>query len=81
MTAKMSHSKMDDLWYSNLNLQEYMKTNKFSADEVRIIFAYRTKMAKFKENFRNGSENIPCPLCHIHFDKQSVPFQCLFSAQ
>ena len=76
MTAKMSHSKMDDLWYSNLNLQEYMKTNKFSADEVRTIFAYRTRMAKFKENFRNGSENIPCPLCQIHFDKQSMAFQC-----
>ena len=43
---------------------------------MRTIITYRTRMAKFKENFRNGSENIPCPLCQIHFDKQSMAFQC-----
>ena len=33
-------------------------------------------MANFEENFRNGSEHMLCPLCHIHYDTQSMAFQC-----
>ena len=33
-------------------------------------------MAKFQENFRGSSGHIPCPLCHMHMDTQSMSFQC-----
>ena len=53
MTKKVTHSKMDDLWYPKLNLQEYLQTNKFTAEEVKTIFKHRTRMSNFKENFKN----------------------------
>ena len=76
MTKKVTHSKMDDLWYPKLNLQEYLQTDKFTAEEGKTIFKHRTRMSNFKENFKNGEENIPCPLCNLHFDKQEMAFQC-----
>ena len=33
-------------------------------------------MSNFRENFKNGEEHIPCPLCNLHFDKQEMTFQC-----
>ena len=76
MTKKVTHSKMDDLWYPKLNLQEYLRSNKFTVEEGTTIFKHRTRMSNFKENFKNGLESIPCPLCNLHFDKQEMAFQC-----
>ena len=76
MEAKMDHSKMDNLWYSQLRIQEYLQSNKFSTQEVKTIFKFRTRMASFGENFRNGQEQVPCPLCNVHLDSQPMAFQC-----
>ena len=74
MREKIGHTKMDDLWYPDLKLQPYFKSNKFTVDQIRIIFSFRTIMANFGENFRNGRGQ--CPLCQNHFDSQSMAFQC-----
>ena len=78
MSVKIDHSKMDNLWYSDLKMQDYLKSNKFTTEESRTIFSFRTRMANFGENFKNGSGNVnvPCPLCHIHLDTQAMAFQC-----
>ena len=76
MVAKMDHSKMDSLWYPNLDMQDYLKSNKYTTKEVRTLFSFRTRMANFGENFKNGSLQVPCPLCHIHLDSQALAFQC-----
>ena len=72
----MEHSKMDSLWSPNLNMQDYLKSNKYTTKEVRTLFSFRTRMAKFGENFKNGSLQVPCPLCHIQLDSQALAFQC-----
>ena len=76
MRAKIGHTKMDDLWYSDLELQPYFKSNKFSVEQVRTIFRFRTRTAKFGENFQNGGGHVQCPLCHNHFDSQALSFKC-----
>jgi hypothetical protein len=76
MRAKIGHTKMDDLWYPDLKLQPYFKSNKFTVDQIRTIFSFRTRMANFGENFQNGRGHVQCPLCQTHFDSQSMAFQC-----
>ena len=76
MEAKMSHSKMDDLFYTQLKMQEYFKSNKFTVTQARTIYSFRTRMANFQENFQGVKGHTPCPLCLIHFDSQAMAFQC-----
>ena len=76
MRARIGHSKMENLWYSELKIQKYLSTNKFTPEDARTLFSFRTRMANFGENFRNGSEHVLCPLCHMHYDTQSMAFQC-----
>ena len=76
MGAKIDHSKLDNLWYSDLSIQKYLTASKFTAEETRTLFLFRTRMAQFGENFRNGKEHIICPLCQLHYDSQNLAFQC-----
>ena len=76
MERKSIHSKMNNLWYTELKTQDYIISNKFTPNQVQTIFSFRTRMAKFQENFRGSSGHIPCPLCHMHMDTQSMSFQC-----
>ena len=41
-----------------------------------MLFLFRTRKAKFEENFKNGKEHIICPLCQLHYDSQNLAFQC-----
>ena len=77
MVAKIGHSKMDNLWYSQLKMQDYLQTSKFHKQEVNLIFSFNTRMAIFGENFRNGRTQVPCPLCQVHLDSQAMAFQCI----
>ena len=77
MVAKIGHSKMDNLWYSQLKMQDYLQTSKFHKQEVNLIFSFRTRTANFGENFRNGRTQVPCPLCQVHLDSQAMAFQCI----
>ena len=76
MVEKEKHSKMANLWYSDLQMENYLKSNKFTVKQSQTIFSFRTRMANFQENFRNDKGHLPCPLCLIHLDSQSMAFQC-----
>ena len=76
MEVKLKHSKMDNLWYSDLKMQPYLESNKFTTQEVKTIFKFRTRMANFGQNFKNGQQVVPCPLCNVHLDSQAMAFQC-----
>ena len=76
MGDKIDHSKLDNLWYSDLSIQKYLTESKFTAEEARTLFLFRTRMAQFGENFRNGQEHTICPLCQLHYDSQNLAFQC-----
>ena len=77
LEKKASHSKLDDLWYSDLQLQEYLKLSDLSAFEAKKVFSYRTRSAQYSANYPDGAGGLkPCPLCFLHLDCQPLAFQC-----
>ena len=76
MEKKIGHSKMDDVFYTSLKIQNYLKSNKFTPTQAKLIYSFRTRMADFQENFQGSQGHTPCPLCLVHFDSQVLAFQC-----
>ena len=77
---KALHSKLANLHYSSLKLQDYLCVNNFSVTEARLIFSFRTRMAPFKKNYKSLKDTL-CPLCSQHLDDQNLVFQCPIIAQ
>ena len=74
MSLKQSHTKLDNLCYTKLEMQEYLKLEKIDKVGAQTLFRYRTRMAAFGENFRGKSGPVPCPLCGNHLDNQLMGF-------
>ena len=70
------HSKMENLYYTEVKMQEYMKTPGISVEQAQNLFRWRVRMSPFGENFRGGQEKVICPLCHNHMDSQSLALNC-----
>ena len=70
MEEKESHSKLNNLDYSELKLQKFLKLEDMNADESKIVLKWRLKMAKFGANF--GDDSKLCPLC---IDNQEESFK------
>ena len=76
MLNGMKGSKMSNLIHNKLEVQEYLKSHKVSVSAAKILFKWRTRAAKFKDNYK-GSYLFPtCPYCLIHMDTQAHSFQC-----
>ena len=73
---KESHSKMMNLSYSSLEMQEYLKDKNITVFQAKILFKVRTRMEHFGENFKGGAPTRPCPVCKASTDTQSHSFQC-----
>ena len=50
LEKQASHSKLDNICYTELNLKDYLEN--MSANEAQTVFSFRTRMADFKENYR-----------------------------
>ena len=75
MFRKESHSKMRNLNYLSLEIQEYFTRGHLSKWDAHRIFLYRTRMIFFWGNFRTGSSRL-CPLCLEHPDTQELFTEC-----
>ena len=73
---KVKHSKINNLEYKELKLQEYFQLPGIRIEQVREIFKFRTRMLPFGENFRGAKEIVICPLCRSHADSQALCLQC-----
>ena len=62
---KFKHTKLENLVHTELCTQEYLLNAQFSNEQKRNLFLFRTRMANFSENFRNGSEAQYCRMCHL----------------
>ena len=71
MECKANHSKMNNVEYKNLKIQPYFNEDSINTNDARQIFRYRTRMLKFKENFKGNEEDNSCPLCKNHPDDQN----------
>ena len=76
ITKKKGHTKMNNLSYSALEMQDYLKNNEISTAQAKILFRVRTRMEKFGENFKGGKQTKPCPVCEESMDTQSHSFHC-----
>jgi hypothetical protein len=74
MKVSKSRSKMKNLNYDKLHLQDYLIN--LDVKLAKNVFRYRTRMIQFDGNF-NGQEPVNvCPLCGLHSDHQHLSFQC-----
>ena len=76
MNIKDRHSKMEKIGYAELKLQNYLRDDKISVKEAINLYRFRTRVAKFKENFQNSHTGIACPLCQVLPDTQAHCVQC-----
>ena len=78
MKIKENHSKMSNIIYDDkLKGQSYLKSDSdLTNDEKQLLFKLRTRMAEFRNNFRNKFENIQCKLCKREIDEQQHMFYC-----
>ena len=63
---------MNNLYYSELKIQEYLKLKIMTVEEAKLVFKFRTRQAEFSENFRGKNGPINCKLCDNHL----MSFQC-----
>ena len=73
---KVKHSKMDNLNYTKLAIQPYLTSTKIYPQLAKDSFKWRTRMAQFRINFRNGSDDIQCSLGCQHEDSQQNIIKC-----
>ena len=73
---KIEHSKMDNLEYTELNIQQYLNSTKIYPQLAKNIFKWRTRMVNFKCNFKNGSADTLCPLGCQDEDLQENILKC-----
>ena len=69
-------SKMKNLTYTELKIQDYLLLKTMNTSEAKSLFKFRLRMAPFGENFRGGQKSVFCPLCKVHPDGQSDSFEC-----
>ena len=72
----LTSSKLSKLRYCELELQDYFTHHKVTAEEMRIVFRFRTRMLTFGENFRGNNFGRLCPLCNKHIDCQDTLNDC-----
>ena len=78
LTKEQKHTKLDNLMYTDLKLQPYLKSEQIPVQEATNLFRYRVTVAKFRENFKEMYKNKTkvCPFCTINLDTQSNSLQC-----
>ena len=76
LDLKEKHSKMENLNYTELKMQSYLRDPRITVAEAKNIFRFRTRSALFKENMRSNYTDDTCPLCKEQPDRQSHSFEC-----
>ena len=71
-----SHSKMNNIKYENIKMQNYFSRTDLNKEQKQMIFQFRTRMSNFGENYRGGRAQVNCPLCDNHRDKQELSYTC-----
>ena len=74
LKEKDKKSKMKQLTYKKLEMQEYIKSNKMSFKNKKILFKLRTRMIPVGYNF---GRKVKCPLCHVGPDNQEHLLSCI----
>ena len=73
---KVKHSKMKNVEYKSLEIQNYLTSTSIYPQLAKESFKWRTRMVQFKKNFPNGSDDYQCPLGCPDEDSQEKIFSC-----
>ena len=76
LEKKDGHSKMMNLDYASIEMQEYLKDQELTPAQAKIVFKFRTRMENFSDNFRGGQPTKACPVCNSSPDTQAHSFEC-----
>ena len=76
LKMKNEHTKMSNLEYEELKIQNYFLREELKIEQKRTLFKYRTRMAEYGENFRAGRAQVMCPFCNLHLDSQVLGYKC-----
>ena len=78
MKLKESHSKVRNLAFSNLKMQNYFKPSRvvISKNDIETIFKLRSKVSDVKLNFKGKYENLECRSCKIEEESQEHVYEC-----
>ena len=58
LALKNSHSKVKDIHFKSLEMQEYMKPSDLGNQQVKFIFQARTRMLNPKANYNNENKDL-----------------------
>ena len=61
LNLREKHEKMENLHYGDLEMQNYLKDAEIPVAEAKNLFRFRTRIAKFKANMKNGYSSVACP--------------------
>ena len=67
---RSKHSKSENLLHTN-SMKEYLKTDKITVSEKKLLFAMKTRATNVKTNFRNNFSNMLCRLCQKPGENES----------
>ena len=69
-------SKLKNLNYGCLKMQNYLGGSELETREKKFLFLLRTRMLDVKINFRNHHSDLCCPLCGTSEDDQKHNLEC-----
>ena len=78
---KTSHSKLSNIEYDELKLQQYLKCDKITVRQAHTLIKFRTRMARYGGNFKGSNGSQECLMCSKHGDNQEEIYECLFNKQ
>ena len=77
MSEKSTKSKLTNLRYSELQMQEYLELKSMSKVQAIVLFKFRVRMSPFSENYKAGHQTTVCPFCSLQLDSQEESFTCV----
>ena len=70
ISLRSRHSKSDKLLHTNC-MKEYLKSEKITVEEKKLLFLMKTRGVNVKTNFKNNFSNMLCRLCEKQGEDQS----------
>ena len=72
------HSKVKDIQYPSLSTQKYMLSPVFTNEEVKLLYALRSRGTECKANFKQKytHTNLLCELCNDQTEDQQHILSC-----
>ena len=70
INLRSNHSKSENLLVKDF-MKDYLKSEKISTDEKKLLFAMQTRTVNVKTNFRNNHADLLCRLCKSPGENES----------